>query len=255
MSVVLSELNNGVLRLTMNRPTKKNALTQELYGLLADGILEAQDNADIRVIMITGAGDAFTAGNDLSDFAAGDRDKGEELPVGRFLRSLVENDKPLIAAVNGVAVGVGVTMLLHTDLVYAGESASFQVPFTNLGLVPEAASSLLLPLTVGIQRANELFLLGNRIDAAEAEKIGLVLRTVADGELLDVANKAAAQLAAKAPTALKLTKQLVRQSKETLKQRMADESVHFGAQLKSPEFAEAATAFAERRPADFSKIG
>jgi len=254
MSVALSELSNGVLRLTMNRPTKKNALTQEMYGLLADGILNAQDNPDIRVILITGAGDAFTAGNDLSDFAGGDRDKGEELPVARFLRSLVENDKPLIAAVNGVAVGVGVTMLLHTDLVYAGASASFQVPFTNLGLVPEAASSLLLPLTVGIQRANELFLLGNRIDAAEAEKIGLILRAVADDELLDVANKAAAQLAAKAPTALKLTKQLVRQSKETLKQRMADESVHFGAQLKSPEFAEAVTAFAERRPADFSKI-
>lgn len=254
MSVALSELSNGVLRLTMNRPTKKNALTQEMYGLLADGILNAQNNPDIRVILITGAGDAFTAGNDLSDFAGGDRDKDEELPVARFLRSLVENDKPLIAAVNGVAVGVGVTMLLHTDLVYAGESASFQVPFTNLGLVPEAASSLLLPLTVGIQRANELFLLGNRIDAVEAEKIGLVLRAVADGELLDVANKAAAQLAAKAPTALKLTKQLVRQSKETLKQRMADESVHFSAQLQSPEFAEAAAAFAERRPADFSKI-
>ncbi|MBG51486.1 MAG: enoyl-CoA hydratase [Rhodobiaceae bacterium] len=249
---------DGVLTLTMNRPAKKNALTQEMYAALADNVVAAQSDPDIRVVVLTGTADSFTAGNDLADFAGGPgkakRGENEIPPVGRFLQAILQAEKPLLAAVNGLAVGVGVTMLLHCDLVYASPNATFQTPFVNLGLVPEAGSSLLMPRLVGQQKANELLLLGKKIDAAEAERIGLIAG-VLDADTLqhDVA-QVAATLAARAPNAVKLTKSLVKHERDDVAQQMADESVHFSAQLQTAEFAEAASAFAERRPADFSKL-
>lgn len=247
----------GVLTIRMNRPEKKNALTQDMYGRMADAVEAAQTDPAIKVVVLTGAADAFTAGNDLSDFAGANNDtrKDNELPpVARYLQAILQAEKPLMAAVNGLAVGVGVTMLLHCDLVYASPNATFQTPFVNLGLVPEAGSSLLLPQLVGSQKANELFLLGDRVSAADAEAMGLIAGTFEAEDLLAEVGKRAASLAAKAPTAVRLTKGLVRKDREAIALRMADESVHFSAQLKTPEFAEAASAFAERRAPDFSKL-
>ncbi len=247
----------GVLTLTMNRPQKKNALTQEMYAALADNVVAAQSDPDVRAILITGSGDSYSAGNDMGDFAGGgDSPRGEnELPpVGQFLQAILNAEKPIIAAVNGMAIGVGVTMLLHCDLVYASPNATFQTPFVNLGLVPEAASSLLLPKLIGTQKANDMFLLGTKITAEEAEKMGLVCSIFDEESLQDEALTRAKALAAKAPNAVKLTKQLVRQDHAAVAQQMADESVQFSAQLKTAEFAEAAMAFAERRAPDFSKI-
>ncbi len=247
----------GVLTLTMNRPEKKNALTQDMYAALADNVVAAQSDPEVRVVLLTGTGDSFTAGNDMGDFAgSGDETRGEnELPpVGRYLQAILNAEKPIVAAVNGLAIGVGVTMLLHCDLVYASPNATFQTPFVNLGLVPEAGSSLLLPKLIGTQKANDMFLLGTKVSADEAEKMGLVCSLFDEEALLDEASSRAKALAAKAPNAVKLTKQLVRQDHENVAQQMADESVHFSAQLKTAEFAEAAMAFAERRAPDFSKI-
>jgi enoyl-CoA hydratase/carnithine racemase len=246
----------GVLTLTMNRPEKKNALTQEMYGALADNVVAAQSDPDIRVVVLTGTADAFTAGNDLSDFAGGERNNNDnELPpVGQYLRAILEAEKPLMAAVNGLAVGVGVTMLLHCDLVYASQNASFKMPFVDLGLVPEAGSSLLLPRLIGNQKANDLFLLGTKIDAAEAERIGLIAGIFDADNLLEEVDARAKALAAKAPNAVRLTKGLVRKDRDQVAEQMAAESVHFSAQLQTPEFGEAALAFAERRAPDFSKL-
>ncbi|MEQ9144092.1 MAG: enoyl-CoA hydratase-related protein [Parvibaculaceae bacterium] len=251
---VLVSRENGVLTLTFNRPEKKNALTQEMYAALADNVVAAQSDPETRVIVFTGAGDAFTAGNDLADFASSGTETNELPPVGRFLRALLEAEKPLMAAVNGLAIGVGVTMLLHCDLVYASPEASFKTPFVDLGLVPEAGSSLLLPRLVGTQKANDLFLLGTKIDGQEAERIGLIAGLFDSAALLEEVHARACALAAKAPNAVRLTKSLVRKDRDAISQQMADESVHFQAQLKTPEFAEAAAAFAERRAPDFSKL-
>ncbi|PCJ70172.1 MAG: enoyl-CoA hydratase [Rhodobiaceae bacterium] len=246
----------GVLTLTMNRPKKKNALTQSMYAALADNIVAAQDNPDIKVVVLTGTADSFTAGNDLSDFAGGgdDRSTNEIPPVGRFLQAILAAEKPLMAAVNGLAIGVGVTMLLHCDLVYASPNATFQTPFVNLGLVPEAGSSMLLPRLVGTQKANDMLLLGSKIGAADAEKMGLIAGVFEAENLLAEVAERAKLLAAKAPTAVRLTKSLVRNDRDTIAAQMAAESTHFSAQLKTPEFAEAAAAFAERRAPDFSNM-
>ena len=249
------ELSDGILTLTFNRPEKKNALTQAMYGAAADAINAAQDDKNVRVILLTGAGDAFTAGNDIADFAgAGSAPREGEPPVARYLKAILYCEKPLIAAVNGLAIGVGVTMLLHCDLVYAGETATFQTPFVNLGLVPEAASSLLLPRAIGTQKANEMFLLGRKVGAEEAERIGLAAATVPDAELMKTARAAASALAAKAPGAVKATKKLARGELAEIAARMDAESKIFGAQLQTAEFAEAASAFAEKRAPDFTKV-
>lgn len=257
---VLTSIDKGVLTITLNRPDKKNALTEAMYAALGDGLEQAAHDPAIRVVLITGNGDAFTAGNDLGDFAAaGTKPATEnegERPVGRFLRLIATAEKPVIAAVNGLAVGVGVTMLLHCDLVYAGESATFQMPFVNLGLVPEAGSTLLLPRMIGVQKAGELFLMGKKIGAAKAEQLGIVADVFPDAELQGHATTLAQELAAKAPTAVKLTKQLLRAaSREEIATRMAEEGAHFGAQLRSTEVKEAISAFFEKRQPDFSKLG
>ena len=242
---ITQSLENRVLTLTINRPERKNALTQAMYAALADAINGANGDKAIRAIIITGQGELFTAGNDLTDFA-GNMNDGEP-PVARFLAAIRDAEKPLIAAVNGPAIGVGLTMLLHCDIAYAADTADFRAPFTALGLVPEAGSSLLLPLTVGNSMANDILLAGRVLTAEEALASGLVSRVLPAAELLSAAQKTAAAIAASAPTAMRRSKALIRANRDAVKARMDAEGKIFGEQLKSPEFAEAAAAFAQKR--------
>jgi enoyl-CoA hydratase/carnithine racemase len=239
-----------VLVCRLNRPQKKNALTHVMYTAMGDALERLQTDNAIRVLIFTGSGDSFTAGNDLADFVAGN-DGGGETPVSRFLRLIATATKPVIAAVNGLAVGVGVTMLLHCDFAYASPTARFKMPFVDLGLVPEAASSMLVPLLVGPRRANELFLLSEMFPADEAAKMGFV-NAVVEGDVLEHAIAVAQQVASKAPAAIRRSKELMRLPSMSISERMAIEGKVFAEQLQTPEFKEAATAFAERRTADFS---
>ncbi len=246
---------DGVRTVTMNRPRLKNALSHEMYTAMANTIFSAADDPAIRVVLLTGAGDAFTSGNDVQEFLSAPPSlvDGSEPPVLRFLQAIVSAPKPLIAAVNGLAVGIGTTMLLHCDLVYAADNATFCTPFIDLGLVPEAASSLLLPQIAGFRRAYEMLMLGQWLDAAEAESCGLVSRVFATDELPEASRKSALKLAAKPPDALRRTKALLRQNITAVPQRIAEEAKQFGKALASAEFKEAAQAFVEKRKPDFSR--
>jgi enoyl-CoA hydratase/carnithine racemase len=244
---VVSAESGGILAITLNRPDKKNALTAAMYAALADALAEADRNPDVRVVTITGSGDSFTSGNDVADFVRRDASIGGEQPVTRFLRSVAGVEKPLIAAVNGMAIGVGVTMLLHCDLAYAADTATFQLPFVNLGLVPEAASSLLLPQMAGYHRAAELLLLGERFDAAKALAVGLVNAVVPEGELAALVAERAVALAAKPPGAIRATKALMKREAESVPARMATEAADFARLLRSPEAQAIMQAFLSRR--------
>lgn len=250
MSEILTDNADGILTITFNRVDKKNALTSAMYAAMADALGAAETDDSVRVILFTGNGGAFTAGNDLQDFL-NNPPAGEDTPVFRFLRAISTASKPLVAAVSGVAVGVGTTMLLHCDLVYAAEDAKLSLPFVNLALVPEAASSLLLPRMIGHHRAAELLFLGEPFTAATAKEYGIVNAIFAGSKLLEEATAAARKLAAKPPTALRLTKQLLRQAKGDVAGQMAAEGRHFRAQLQSAEAREAMTAFFEKRPPKF----
>ncbi len=243
-------IDGGIAEIRFARPEKKNAITAAMYAAMRDALLGCAVEDSVRVILFTAAGDSFTAGNDLADFMA--PREGEQAVTG-FLRAIATAPKPLIAAVRGNAVGVGTTMLLHCDLVVASETARLQVPFVNLGLVPEAASSLLLPRVVGHARASAMVLLGEALDAATALSAGLVNRVVPDGELETVAREMATTLAAKAPTAVRLAKALLKGDLAPVLARMDTEGVHFAAQLKSAECREAIAAFYEKRAPDFSR--
>ena len=250
--------DGAILRLGFNRPEKKNAITAAMYAVLADGLAEADRDDAIRAVVFEAQGDMFTSGNDIADFMSGASspgDDGEKPAVIRFLEGLAVSQKPLIAAVQGPAVGVGVTMLLHCDPVYASEAATFHTPFVDLGVVPEAASSLLMPQIAGHQRAAEMLILGKKIDAARAREFGFVNEVVSAGALDETAMHAARAIAEKAPAAMKLTKQLMKGDRETLLARMREEGAHFAAQLKSAEFQEAGMAFMQKRKPDFSKLG
>lgn len=250
MTEILTSRADGILTISFNRPDKKNALTSAMYATLADTLDAAASDNAVRVILFTGNGGAFTAGNDLQDFL-NNPPEGDNTPVFRFLRAISMAPKPLIAAVSGVAVGVGTTMLLHCDLVYAADDAKLSLPFVNLALVPEAASSLLLPAMVGHHRAAELFLLGEPFTAAAAKEYGIVNAVVSTDRLLEEAMMAARKIAAKPPTAMRLTKELLRHSRGDVAGQMAAEGAHFRAQLKSAEAREAMTAFFEKRPPKF----
>ncbi len=256
MHVKVSDAD-GVRTVIMARPEKKNAITREMYAAMADAIAGAQADPGVRVVLISGEGAAFTAGNDLVDFM--ERPPGETeaetTPVVRFLLAILEAEKPLAAAVNGPAVGIGVTMLLHCDLVYAAESATFRTPFTDLGLVPEAGSSLLLPARVGRARASEMFLLGRMLSAREALDYGLVAQVFPDDALAAEARSRCAALARKAPASVRATKRLMRGDVEAVRTRMAEEERRiFSERLASEEFREAAEAFFEKRAPDFSRF-
>ncbi|WP_169545194.1 enoyl-CoA hydratase [Sneathiella aquimaris] len=246
-------VSDGIQTLKIDRTDKKNALTQEMYAVLADSLLAAEDNPDIRVTIITGTADSFTSGNDLMDFLQ-NATQEEEKPVERFLKALVSIRKPLIGAVNGIAVGVGTTMLLHCDLVYASEDAVFSLPFVNLALVPEAASSLLLPKIMGHQRASELLLLGDKFNAEKAHAYGIVNEVVPAGQLETVALNTAKALAAKAPEALRLSKALLKNDSESVMKHMYAELEIFSTRLTSAEAREAMQAFMEKRAPDFKKF-
>jgi enoyl-CoA hydratase/carnithine racemase len=252
---VLVEKAGKLLVLTLNRPEKKNALTKAMYKTLATEITNADTDSDVRCILIMAHGDMFTAGNDLADFAAVGAASAPKPDDGNpLLPALARSRTPIVAAVNGRAVGIGTTMLLHCDMVFVADDASLITPFVNLALVPEAASSLLMPLRIGHVRAFEMFVLGEPVSAEKAVSWGIANRAVPSADLHRVARAAAVAIAARAPAAVVLTKSLMRDEKILLA-RMKEEGAHFGRQLKTAEFKEAFTAFSERRAPDFSKFG
>jgi enoyl-CoA hydratase/carnithine racemase len=245
---------NDILTLTMARPDKKNALTNAMYGALADAIAAAETDPAARVIVIRGEGDMFTAGNDVGEFAAiaAGAARGEQ-HVGRFLQAITRATRPLIAAVQGRAVGIGTTMLLHCDFVVLSENALLSTPFVNLALVPEAASSLLMPLRIGYARAYEMFALGEAVDAKTALQLGIANRVVPLERLHAEAAAIAARLAKQPTGALAATKQLMRNA-DLLAAQIGAESKTFAERLKTAEAREAFTAFAEKRAPDFTKV-
>lgn len=255
MDNVLVTRDGAIQRITINRPDKKNALTADMYAAIAEALRGADADAGVRAVLLHGAGDAFTAGNDLQDFLA-NAPRYSDAPVFRFLNAVSHAEKPLVAAVSGVAVGVGTTMLLHCDLVYAEEGAKLALPFVNLGLCPEAASSFLLPAIVGYQRAAELLLLGEAFDARKAWELGLVTEVVPAGQALARAEAAARKLAEKPAASVRITKQLMKRTlMPTIEATLAEEIRHFGERLGSPEAKEAFAAFLEKRKPDFAKFG
>jgi enoyl-CoA hydratase/carnithine racemase len=251
---VKSESSGGVLTLTLQRPDKKNALTGAMYDALSDALERAETDTSVRVILFQGDGDSFTAGNDLADFAAQSRgESAVDSPAHHFIETISKATKPLVAAVQGNAVGVGTTMLLHCDLVYLAENARLITPFVNLALVPEAASSWLLPLRIGHARAYAMFALGEPMEAAAAVACGLANAVVPQAELRKKALDAAIALAKRPAGALSLTKKLMRDHQRIAAQ-IAEEGLLFKQRLKTAEAREAFAAFAERRPPDFSKV-
>jgi enoyl-CoA hydratase/carnithine racemase len=254
MNHIVTENNDGILRIEINRPDKKNALTSAMYQAMADAIKTAEADAKVRVLLIHGKADLFTAGNDLQDFLD-NPPRDDNRPVFQFLYGISQAQKPIVAAVAGAAVGIGTTMLLHCDLVYAAPNTRLQLPFVNLGLVPEAASSLLLPALVGYQRAAELLLLGEPFTAQNAKEIGLVTEVVPEDQLFDTAMAQAKKLAGKPAASLRLTKRLMKQGQmAAVMQQIRLESDHFGERLASPEAKEAFSAFLEKRKPDFSRF-
>jgi enoyl-CoA hydratase/carnithine racemase len=250
---VVVEVADRILTIRMNRPEKKNALTAAMYTAMTEALAQADHDPTVRVIMVTGTQDCFTAGNDLADFAAAK--PGQVSPAILYLETLASTAKPVVAAVAGVAVGIGTTMLLHCDLVYAASGARFQLPFVNLGLCPEAASSMLLPARIGHARAAQILFFGEPFAADAAADLGLVNQVFADSELSSSALAKARQLAEKPPAALRTTKMLLKiGTAEGIKQTMAREGQNFAALLQAPEAKEAMAAFMERRKPDFSRF-
>ena len=234
----------GVRRVVLDRPDKKNALTLAMYGALADAVASA-GGADVGAILLTARGDAFTAGNDLNDFLASPP-RGDDAPAFRYLLALARTDVPIVAAVRGPAVGIGTTMLLHCDLVYASRSARFKVPFVDLGLVPEAASSVLLPRRIGRARAGAALYLGETLDAETAAALGIVTKIVPDEQLDATAEAAAAAVAAKPREAVRTTKRLVTYDRDAIAEAIRRESQAFTERLTSEEARTAMQAFFNR---------
>jgi enoyl-CoA hydratase/carnithine racemase len=240
--------SGGVLAITLARPERRNAITIAMYAALADAIERAQDDAALRLITLSGEGEDFTAGNDLADFLAAMPRDGEEIAVWRLLRALAANELPLIAAVHGNAIGIGTTLLLHCDLVLAEEGTRFSLPFVDLGLVPEAASSLLLPRLAGRRRAARYLLLAEPFGPEEAREWGLVSEILERGKLDDALARTVAVLLAKPAEALRLTQKLLRHgASDELLERFELENGHFAERLQSAEVKEAITAFFEKR--------
>jgi enoyl-CoA hydratase/carnithine racemase len=252
---ILTNRDGPVVRLQINRPEKKNALTLGMYEQMTAALATADRDPTVRVILIHGTADSFTSGNDLQDFVQSPP-MGDDSPVGKFITAISQARKPLVAAVAGAAVGIGTTMLLHCDFVYAAENTRFQLPFVNLALLPEAGSSLLLPMRIGHLRAAELLMLGEPFTAAKALQYGLVTEVSADGAAaLKAAQAVAAKLAAKPPAALHRTKQLLNgPHAQQLAAQVADETRYFEEQVRSPEAAEAFHAFFEKRAPNFAQF-
>ena len=253
---IKTELAGGVLTVTLARTEKKNAITQAMYAALAEAAERARTDDAVRVLVFNGEGDSFSAGNDIADFNAigSQTDNPSDMSVFRFLKAMADLDKPVVGAVRGRAVGIGLTLLLHCDMVVVAEDALLSVPFINLALAPEAASSMLLPAVLGHQRAFELFALGEAVDGRTAVAWGLANRAVPADQVEAVAADLAGKLAARAPNSIRKTKRLMRDA-GALWALMQREGEAFGSQMSSPEAMEAFMAFSQKRAPDFSKAG
>lgn len=250
MTDVRIERLGGVLAITLARPDRRNAITVAMYSALADAIEGAANDESIRILTLRGEGQDFTAGNDLNDFLTALRRESDDIPVWRLLRALGRNTVPIVAAVQGNALGIGTTMLLHCDLVVADRDARFSLPFVDLGLVPEAASTLLLPRIAGRRRAARYLLLGELFGAEEALEAGIVSHIAAEGELDATFDVIVSALLAKPAQALRMTQELLRHgAAEEVLDRMTLENGHFSERLKSSEVADAITAFFSRKSA------
>ncbi len=250
---ILVHTEAGVTTITLNRVDKKNSLTRAMYATLADTFEAAAQGSEVRVVVLQGDLAIFSAGNDIGDFLQ-QPPSTQDSPVFRFLRAIATFPKPVVAAVCGPAVGIGTTMLFHCDLVYAGDNAAFSMPFVNLGLCPEAASSLLVPQMLGYHRAAEALLLGEPFMAEAALEVGLVNRVVPPTECNAMAQAQAKKLAAKPLSALIETKRLLKKGQTApVLERMAEEGESFGRMLREPAAREAFTAFMEKRRPDFSQ--
>jgi enoyl-CoA hydratase/carnithine racemase len=254
MSDILSHVDGGVMTLTFNRLARKNSLTAAMYATLADALWQAAADPAIRVVVLQGHETVFSAGNDSGDFL-NQPPAGVDSPVFRFLRGIAGFPKPLVAAVCGPAVGVGTTMLFHCDLVYAGDNAAFSMPFVNLGLCAEGASSLLAPQMFGYHRAAEALLLGDAFYAEAALEVGLVNKVLPPSEANGYAQAVARKLAAKPLSSLVETKRLMKKGQQALVlQTMAEEGDVFGRMLREPAAKEAFSAFLQKRQPDFSQV-
>lgn len=240
----------GVMEIRINRPDKKNALTAAMYRSMIAALEVASNRSDVAAVLIAAEGDAFCAGNDLGDFMAGPEGAAAAFD---FIQTIARFQKPLVAAVQGLAVGVGTTMLLHCDLIYAVPEASFVMPFVNLGLVPEAGSSLLAPALMGRPKAAAMLMLGEPVDAAAADKAGLITDIVERNQLLAHARRKAAVLATRAPAALAATRRLIRGDQAALEARMLEEAQLFREALNGGEAREALSAFFQKREPVFSR--
>lgn len=248
---IVVEQRDGVSRIRFDRAAKKNAITAAMYAALADAVVAAGADPLVRALLIEGHPEVYTAGNDIEDFLK-NPPAGESSPVFRFLTALSRAEKPIVASVSGAAIGIGTTLLLHCDLVYAAEEARFQLPFVSLGLVPEAASSLLLPTLAGYHRAAEKLLLGEPFGAAEALSMGLISAVVPRPELPAHVDRQLAKLVALPAGAIRATKRLMKHPMaDAVADTMRAEAVEFLARLSSPAAKEAFTAFFERRKPDF----
>src|SRR3954463_9577147 len=253
MDDIVTEHSGSILRVQLNRPTKRNAMTSAMYLALAELFNEAANDDSTGVVLWHGAGDSFCAGNDIEDFLKNPPGPGQS-PQAGLMNALVDFDKPVVAAVQGAAIGGGTTMLTHCDFVCAGESAKFQMPFINLAVVPEFGSSCSIPARIGHIRAAELILLGLPFDAKRAADLGFVTQVVPDQNLLATASETARQLAAKPAGALLASKRLMKRSfREQIKAAMASENDVFSAQVRSEDAKEALTAFLEKRRPHFNK--
>jgi enoyl-CoA hydratase/carnithine racemase len=254
MSDIITERSGNILRIQLNRPSRKNAMTVAMYNTMADLLNDAAKDDQVRVVLWHGAGDSFSAGNDIQDFIKNPPAAGES-PQARLIEALINFDKPIVVAVQGAAIGGGTTMLTHCDFVFAGESAKFQMPFVNLAVVPEFGSSYSVPARIGHLRAVELILLGQPFNASRAAELGLVTRVVPDQELLATATKTASALAEKPPRALQACKRLMRSStRELLERAVKLELQEFAVRVRSAEAKEAFTAFIEKRKPNFEGI-
>src|SRR5437868_664812 len=252
MSEIITGRSGSVLRVQLNRPAKKNAMTSSMYVTLADLLNVAAKDEQIRAVLWHGAGDSFCAGNDVEDFLQNPPGSGES-PQARLMNALVDFDKPLVAAVQGAAIGGGTTMLTHCDFVYAGESAKFQMPFVNLAVVPEFGSSCSVPARIGQIRAAELILLGLPFDAKSAADLGFVTQVVPDQNLMATASETARKLAANPAGALQASKRLMKGPfREQIKAARA-ENEEFSARVRSDDAKEALAAFLEKRRLDFNR--
>jgi enoyl-CoA hydratase/carnithine racemase len=252
--LIRASTENRVARIEIHRPEKKNAFTAEMYRQLGEALSAAAADKDVRAVLLHGTSDCFSSGNDVGDFLK-HRPTGTDTPASLLFNSLPRLEKPIVAAVAGPAVGIGCTMLLHCDLVFATAGARFQLPFVPLGLVPEFGSTFLLPLLAGYQRAAELFLLGQPFTAEQAKDAGIVNAVLADDQLLAHADGIARKLAALPPESIRLTKRLLKATQTAaVEARIAEETRLFTERLGSPEAKEAMSAFLEKRKPDFSRF-